>query len=494
MSIPRLPTPKSRPQPMLTISDYEQCTAKKSQASCLAMFSLLAFFVLPACHSIPERDPTSLDIALPAQWQSPVAPRDQSVTHWLTTFNDPTLSSLIEDGLRHNFDLQAAAVRVDAAKEQAVIAGAGRLPQLNVAPGYQRGKDALNSESGQFLALFNLSWELDVWDRIKASRQAAVEDALAIGEDYQAARLSLAARIAQVYFQWLEARLQAQVAAQSVKDRSVIAELVRGRFNKGLTRGLDLRLALTDLANAEAQSAQMYNEVQLLHKQLQTLVGRYPVEASTSASGAEAMASSLARDLPQPPVSLTAGLPSDLLNRRPDVISAFKRLQAADQRLASSEKALLPRVTLTAIGGTSSPALTEIIDPRAAAWNLAAGLAQPLFTGDRLQADIRLKQANVEDAYNQYQSVALNAFREVEQALAAESRLREQEQALREAVSQTEASRKLAVYSYRQGLIEILTLLDSYRSTLNAQSAHLAVQRQLLSNRISLYLALGGSV
>jgi outer membrane protein TolC len=198
--------------------------------------------------------------------------------------------------------------------------------------------------------------------------------------------------------------------------------------------------------------------------------------------------------LPEPPVTLAAGLPSELLNRRPDVVAAFKRLQAADQRLASSQKALMPRITLTAAGGSVGAALADIVDPRAAAWNLAAGLAQPLFTGDRLQADIRLKQANVEDAYNQYQSVALNAFREVEQALAAESRLREQEQALREAVSQTEASRKLAVYSYRQGLIEILTLLDSYRSTFNAQSTHLAVQRQLLTNRISLYLALGGAV
>jgi len=122
------------------------------------------------------------------------------------------------------------------------------------------------------------------------------------------------------------------------------------------------------------------------------------------------------------------------------------------------------------------------------------GLVQPIFTGGRLKAGIRQTEARTEEALNHYQSTALNAFREVEQALAAEHWLREQEQALKEAVEQTRASRKLAVYSYRQGLIEILTLLDSYRSTLNAQSAHLSVQRQLLSNRIDLYLALGGGV
>ncbi|WP_276308156.1 efflux transporter outer membrane subunit [Methylomonas sp. Kb3] len=453
------------------------------------------FFVLPACNSMPARDPNTLEIALPAQWQSSVLPSEQTAANWLSTFNDNALTDLVKLGLSGNFDLRAAAARIDAAKEQATIVGAGRLPQVYFASGYQRGLDALNTESGQFLALFNLSWELDVWGRIKASQQAALEDAVAVSEDYQAARLSLAARLAQVYFQWFEARLQAEVAAQSVKDRGVIVALVRGRFNKGLTRGLDLRLALTDLANAEAQSAQMHNDVQILHKQLQTLLGRYPVSSeSVSFHGLDSTVSSLSQGLPQPPATLAAGLPSELLNRRPDVVAAFKRLQAADQRLASSEKALLPRITLTAAGGSVGAALADIVDPRAAAWNLAAGLAQPLFTGERLQADIRLKQANVEDAYNQYQSVALNAFREVEQALAAESRLREQEHALREAVAQTEASRKLAVYSYRQGLIEILTLLDSYRSTLNAQSAHLAVQRQLLTNRISLYLALGGAV
>jgi outer membrane protein TolC len=119
---------------------------------------------------------------------------------------------------------------------------------------------------------------------------------------------------------------------------------------------------------------------------------------------------------------------------------------------------------------------------------------QPLFTGWRIEGEIFRNQARAEEALNVYKNTALNAFREVEQALAAEEWLRQQEISLRKAVEQTEASQKLAVYSYRNGLIEILTLLDSYRSTLNAQAAHLSVTRQLLSNRINLYLALGGDV
>ena len=198
--------------------------------------------------------------------------------------------------------------------------------------------------------------------------------------------------------------------------------------------------------------------------------------------------------LPQLPVDIPAGLPAELLERRPDLAAAFSRLQAADLRTASSKKLRLPRITLTAVGGTRSADLTELIDPRAAAWNVFAGLMQPLFAGGRIQGEIFRNQARAEEALNSYKNTALNAFREVEQALAAEEWLRQQEASLRKAVEQTESSQKLAVYSYRNGLIEILTLLDSYRSTLNAQSAHLSVTRQLLSNRINLYLALGGNV
>ncbi|NOV31722.1 efflux transporter outer membrane subunit [Methylomonas sp. ZR1] len=463
----------------------------KSCRPMLWILSALSALWTVGCEAPAPRDPHALAFQAPPHWSSNGHFAEAAATSWLAAFNDEHLTGLVSSGLADNFDLKTAAARVDAAREQAVIAGSGRWPQLSLTPGYQRAKTNIggeSSESGAFTALFNLSWELDVWGRIKAGQQAAETEAEAAGYDYRAAQLSLAARIAQTYFEFSEARLQAAVAAQSVKDRGVIVDLVRGRFNKGLTRGLDLRLVLTDLANAQAQLAQARNDAQLIGKRLQTLLGRYPGNDPAKQEFDATF------QLPQPPETLSAGLPAELLERRPDVIAAFKRLRAADSRLESAEKALLPRVTLTGAGGSSSAALTEIIDPRAAAWNLAAGLAQPLFTGGRLQGEIRFNEAKVQEAFNQYQSVALNAFREVEQALAAEAWLRTQEQALREAVEQTEASRKLAVYSYRQGLIEILTLLDSYRSTLNAQSAHLAVQRQLLNNRINLYLALGGGV
>lgn len=440
-----------------------------------------ALLLAASCATAPERNAADLTKSLP-QWTAEHPPGNPITAQWLSSFADPELSALVQDALNNNYDLKAAAARVDSAREQVRIDGAARWPQLAFAPEYRRIASPAG-EIGAFEALFTMSWEIDVWGRIKATRQAAGQEAEAVAADYHGAKLSLAARTAQSYFELIEANLQAEVAEQSIKDRRTIVELVRGRFARGLTRGLDLRLVLTDLENAKAQLAASRNQVQIVTRRLEMLLGRYPGNNLKKIAA-----------LPTPPAALAAGLPSELLTRRPDLVAALSRLQASDSRVESAKKSLLPRITLTAGGGTGSPALTELIDPRAVAWNLAMGLVQPVFTGGRLKAGIRLNEARTEEAFNQYQSTALNAFREVEQALAAEQWLREQEQALKEAVEQTQASRKLAVYSYRQGLIEILTLLDSYRSTLNAQSAHLSVQRQLLSNRIDLYLALGGGV
>lgn len=447
------------------------------------MFALL----LVSCKTLLEREPGNAGIVTPKRWQAGSHVDHAAVDHWVAAFADPMLSTLVHAALHNNFDLQAAAARVNAARETAVIAGAARLPQVSFAPGYQRSRvrdsGFASTESGAFEALFNASWEIDLWGRIASLQQAAQQEADAVTADFYGARLSLAARTAQSYFELIEANLQIQVAEQSVKDRRAIVELVRGRFNRGLTRGLDLRLVLTDLANAEAGLADARNQLQLITRRLEVLLGGYPKGTLTQS-----------KQLPETPVSLAAGLPSQLMARRPDLNAAIRRLRSADASLNSAQMALLPRITLTANGGTASSALADIIDPRAAVWNLTMGLVQPVFRGGQLQADIRLNKALVDEALNSYRGAALNAFREVEQALAAEQWLRIREQALREAVAQTEASRKLAVYSYGQGLIEILTLLDSYRSTLETQSAHLAVRRELLNNRINLYLALGGDV
>ena len=451
------------------------------------LFCLGLFLALSACELSPERKIDQVGSPVPTLWSGTDSLAGQVPENWLEEFQAPELAEIVRDALERNYDLKAAAARVEQARQQALIDGAPIWPQLSFSPDYQRSQVRSagfgSSEFGAYQAVFNLDWELDIWGRLRNLRDASRIDADASAADLHAARLSLAARSAQSYFELAEASLQVEVAEQSIRDRRKIVELVRGRFARGLTRGLDLRLALTDLANARSNLAIARNQVQMISRRLEVLLGRYPA-AKLSAKAT----------LPEPPGPLSAGVPSELMSRRPDLIAAFDRLKSADLRVEGAKKALLPRITLTASGGTRSPALTELADPRAAVWNLAMGLVQPLFTGGRLSGQIDLNEAFAEEALNLYKSTALNAFREVEQVLAAEEWLREQERALKEGVEQTESSRKLAVYSYQQGLIEILTLLDSYRSTFSAQSAYLLVKRQLLNNRIDLYLALGGAV
>lgn len=462
------------------------------------MLSIGILVACVGCSALPTRQAQDIDLPLPAEWSVSSDAVQATQQNWVESFDDPLLNMLVERALTNNFDLKSVAARVDAAIAQARIDGAGLWPQLTFIPGYQhtqvRSTGFGSAQFSVFEALFNLSWEVDVWGRIRAFREAAKQEAHAASADLQAARLSLAARVAQNYFALLEANLQTEVAEQSVADRGAIVSLVQGRFDRGLARGLDVRLALTDLANAKSHLAQAKNQVQLITRQLEILLGRYPTGALAGVVDTTANASppSAWQALPDPPSALPAGLPSELLARRPDLIATFTRLRAADARLESARKLLLPRITLTATGGTRDSALTDLVDPRSVVWNLFAGALQPLFTGGRIRGGIQLAEARVTEAFHRYQEVALNAFREVEQALATEEWLREQEKALREAVQQTEASQELALYSYRHGFIQILTLLDSYRSTLNAQSAHLAIQRQLLNNRINLYLALGG--
>lgn len=447
----------------------------------------MLLLAVSACGILPERRTGDVGAVIPQQWN------EQSLEHveqpiavsWVQTFQDEVLKRLVDTALENNFELKAAAARIGAAAAHARIEGSPRWPQFFFSADYQevqvREAGFGSARFNVFEALFGVSWEVDMWGRIRDSQLAAVTEATAVRADFDGARLSLAARVAQSYFELIEAELQSVIIERSIQDRRVIADLVRGRFQRGLVRGLDLRLALNDLANAEAQLKQARNRMQQISKRLEILLGNYPEDKVLTVT-----------QLPSLPVAMPAGLPSELLERRPDLVAAFNRLQAADLRTASAQKLRLPRITLTATGGSRSVDLTELIDPRAAAWNVFAGLMQPLFTGWRIQGEIFRNQARAEEALNQYKNTALNAFREVEQALAAEEWLRQQEVALRKAVEHTESSQKLAVYSYRNGIIEILTLLDSYRSTLNAQTAHLSVTRQLLSNRINLYLALGG--
>jgi len=451
---------------------------------------LLAFWalcLLAGCVPTRQRDPLQEASPLPASWRArPAGAQKGEVGAWLASFRYPDADELVAAALDGNNDLQAAAARIRQARAQARIEGAPARPQLELAPGFAHaaaGRDArAYAENGDLWTLpLNFSWEWDVWGRIADARQAADLAADAVEADWRGAGLSLAAATVQICFELAEARQRMVVVQASIDDRATLVDLLQGRFNLGLADGLDLSLALTDLNDARAELQDADNRIQVGQRRLEVLLGQYPA-GDTGRCG----------QLPDLPEPLPAGLPAELLTRRPDIVAAFARLRAQDHRLSSARKALLPRVNLAAGGASLSNTLADLSDPRSAAWNLVLGLSQTLYAGDRLQADIDLRAAQTQEALHAYRQTVLNALRQVEQSLAAERKLLERERALAGAVKQTETSRELAIYSYRNGTVDILTLLDSYRSTLTAQTALLDARLNLLNNRLALYLALGG--
>jgi outer membrane protein TolC len=248
-----------------------------------------------------------------------------------------------------------------------------------------------------------------------------------------------------------------------------------------LRPSLDLRLALSQLATAKAGLEAQRRALDASVRQLEAVIGRYP-------NGSIAIGRQLA-DLPPP---VPAGLPSELISRRPDLVAAERRLLAAGARVTEARTQLYPRFTLTASGGYGSNQLTDVLTGDFLTYNLIAGMLQPLFQGGRLRNNVKLQETFVEQQIALFQGDLLNAYFEVERALAAERILQDQLLQVGENVEQALAARDLADRRYSRGLEGIITVLDSQRTAFDAQSRMLEVKRLLLENRVDLHLALGG--
>jgi NodT family efflux transporter outer membrane factor (OMF) lipoprotein len=447
-----------------------------------------------ACARLPVQRQPDLEVEVPDQWTAGEGVEGAVPHDWWTEFDDPALNALVEEALEHNHDLAAAVARVDAAAAQARIAGADLKPMIDVGVdgsrqqrnfiGFGLGDAPGLPESTRFNSYglsLNVFWEADLWGRLRARKAAAVADFQASAVDLTAVRLSLAGQVAKVWFALAESQRQFELAEATVDAFSKTAERVRSRYVKGLRPSLDYRLALSDLAAAEANLELRRDARQAVRRQLEVLVGRYPDDTLADNPA-----------LPPPPDEVPAGLPATLVSRRPDLVAAEIRLYSADARLLEARRSLYPRLTLTASGGTATGALGDLIDGDFSVWSLAAGIFQPLFQGGRLRAGVDLADANTRAAAESYVQDALRAYGEVETTLASESILVRQEEALAVSSEQASAASELAQDRYDTGLAGIITVLDSQRRALSAESAYLASRRARLENRVDLYLSLGG--
>jgi len=446
-----------------------------------------------ACVSAPARREPDLGVPVPERWDSDLDVEAGSIEgDWWTAFADPELDAIVVEALEHNYDIQAAAARVDAAAAIARISGADLYPtvDLQAAAGRQKqnfiglpipGDDVPSSTFTSYGVSVATTWEIDLWGRIRSGAEASVADLEATRALLAGARLSVAGQAAKAWFAVGEARRQVDLSENTVKAFRQTAERVRARYERGLRPSLDYRLALANHAGAEANLEARRDRLQIATRQLEILLGRYPADAIAGSD-----------DLPPPPGEVPAGLPATLVSRRPDLVVSERRLAAADSRIAEAKASRYPRLALTASGGTATQELSDLVDGNFSVWSLAANLLQPIFQGGRLRANVDFTKANAQEATALYVRDVLRAFGEVESILASEEILTREERALVTASEQSVAAQRLAEDRYNQGLEEIVIVLDAQRRALVAESSLLAVRRLRLENRVDLYLALGG--
>jgi NodT family efflux transporter outer membrane factor (OMF) lipoprotein len=456
--------------------------------------SLVLMLLLTSCATAPDKVVVE-DLPQPADWSAAAASTNAVVVSegWWTTFGSASLNATVAEALRENHDLKQALARVDAAVAQARIAGADLQPQVGfnfdaarsqqvfVGLPIPGGPSALSSEFTSYGAGLNVTWELDVWGRIRAGQSAALANVQASESDYRGAMESLAAQTARAWVATIAAAHQLRLARATEASFRLTAEQIGQRYRSGLRSALDYRFAMNNHAAAKALVSLRERERQMTARQLEILLGRYP------GGGADA-----GNELPVLVAEVPAGLPSGLLERRPDLASAERRLAASLARVKEAKRALLPRISLTAGGGRTSAELADLLDSSYNVWNLAGNFAQPLLQGGRLRANVKLAEARAREALEAYHSVVLRAFGEVEIALDSERQLREREEALADAALQSSEALRLAEERYFAGLIEFVTLMEAQRGAFNAETELIRVRQQRLDNRVDLHLALGG--
>ena len=447
----------------------------------------IAFCCSCAAPEIQVGQEVSVDF--PSNWSASTDSFEGSFEQgWLSDFDDPILPLLVAEALTHNHDLAASAARLQAVWSNVRQTGADRLPQVS---GNYSGSRRQRTSTGGFVISSNrsnsfnvsldLSWELDLWGRLRNRRGAAYADWEAADADQRGARLSLAAQTAKAWFTTIQSELEVRLLEKTLASFENNLTVIQEQFERGLTPALDLRLTRANVAATRSTTEAQRRRHQSNVRALEVILGRYPANRLATIER-----------LPTIMRAVPAGIPSELINRRPDLVAAERRLTAADHRLRESRKLLLPSIRLTAGGGTSSAEFADLLDSTFKVWNLASGVSQPLFQGRRIRAGIERSDSNRVAAMESFSQTALNAFREVETALGAEHYLAREESALRIAAEESTAAENLAWNRYQSGLTDIITVLESQRRAFTAQRSFIQISNERLQNRVGLYLALGG--
>lgn len=452
---------------------------------------LSASLLVAGCSTVPSYQRPQAPT--PARFRAEAAPLPTATTAprvgWWTGFGSAELDQLVTRALSANNDLAAAEARVAEARAQAQITGAAQYPTLSIGGGgaVQTGDptsttpgDARLHSSSVTLAA-QAGYELDFWGRNRAMAQSGKAQASASADDRDTLAITTAATTADLYFQILSLTERVRTARQIAADARHVLQLVEGRQQVGAATVLQVEQQRTVVAGFEASVPVLLQQQEQAEHGLAILLALPPRAYVPQATALT--------DIAIPDVD--AGLPSELLLRRPDIRAAEARLRAAHFDIGAARAAFLPNLSLTGAGGVGSNSLAGFLSPVGFA-STAASLLAPIFDGGRLTGQLRYDKAHAQELAAAYRQTALAAFGEVEDALTARQRVAEAERSAETAVTAARHAAALSEGQFQLGVIDLLTLLDTQRALYQAQDTLLQLRLRRLQAAIALYRALGG--
>lgn len=461
---------------------------KKSSKPIISVIVLLNVAgVFTGCQTvIPEKSP-EITVTIPVKWnvENSVQSGSEVAYQWVSGFGDERLKQLVDEALKNSPDLKLAYARMESSMHLARMARSERYPSVSLdlegsnTETNIRDFNTINTE--QYRLSVGAAWELDLWGKIRNSSAASVADWEASTFDLQQAKHSIAASVSQAWFNLVAASQQLDLAQETVRSYSATADLIQTRYESGIDSALDYRLAVANSEGAKSSLARRKELFKRSQRSLQMLLGRYPDGKLLAGV-----------NFPFLGDQVPAGLPSKLLNRRPDVRSTERRLASSEALVKVASHQRLPSIQMTGSTGTQTSDFKNLMDGDFEFWSVGASVSQPLFTGGRLIANHERARAVFEQNRALYEQVALQAFNEVEQALDADKYFEEQERALKSASEQSIEAEKLAWDQYTSGTLSIVTVLEAQRRALTAKQSYIDSRNSRIQNRIRLYLALGG--
>ncbi|MCZ6673749.1 MAG: TolC family protein [Verrucomicrobia bacterium] len=474
----------SEPDPNLVPFNCSRTRIKLISAITLCPLIFLSGCVTQA----PPSEAGNLPVKAPATFLSDHDKAPFWNEGWVRDIQDPQLPGIIAEALEHNYNLILAEGRLDAARATAVVQGSGKYPSLNLSTTGSRsqrnnagGLVVTSRQSNSFALTGRTNWELDIWGRVRDQANAGYANYQASVEDFRAARFSIAAQTARAWYRAISSEMQLDVALDSLETFESNLEIVSESFKRGIARALDLHLMRANVANSKSGYEQRLRARDADRRVLEIILGRYPAREIE-----------IAKEFPNIKNSIPVGLPDELLNRRPDIRAAERRLAADSTTIKAAKKAMLPGINLNGSLGTSTPEIGSLTDEQFKVWSYGYNISLPIFSGGRLNALKDRAYAIYKQSLANYAQTVLDAFEEVETALANEGSLRRDEEALRETVVEYEAAVDLAWEQYVRGLVDIITVLDSQRRLYNAIRSLIIISNQRIQSRIGLYQALGG--